>query len=637
MKFKKLFSMLICLMMVISMVACNSGVTPTEVPTEAPTETPEEVETPEPQEEVTLAKDGVYSTSAQGRNGMVYVDTTIKNGVITDVKVTKSMETDVFTTEAIPALAAAIVNNNSYGVDAISGATWTSYAIKTAVASAIREAGGTASYYSVVPTVEKGSDETVDADVVVIGAGISGIMAATKAGADGAKVVLLEKTGIVGGCSLQSFGAAHYEGEETIKERFIGWVQDQHYMLDTTLLHAYLDNNDPALSFIRTYNESYDFFPNAPDNYLLVTYMNRPPIYQEMLNKEVIDNGGNVYLETTAKSLIVESGVVTGVVAERKDGSTLTIKAKAVIIATGGFGGNLEMVREYSGYDVVCGCLTQDVGEGLQMAWDVGAAVPNNLGGLQLHQTLATANLVDFDYFHMRMPMILCYSPSLLNVTKNGVRFRNEEWVNVATAASTGGSFVGGTTYVLIDQSTIDKLEDGGLLAMGTDISPSMPPEYKPNFTVETPWTDAKEVFDAMVEGGWGYYGETIEDLAKAAGFDVATFTETFNTYQSYCQNGADPLFNKDPKYLVEYEQGPYYLVETTYNQLGTTTGLIINAKTQVLDSDGKAIEGLYSVGADASSTLYDHNYYGKGDAIGWAITSGYMGGESAAAYALGK
>jgi fumarate reductase flavoprotein subunit len=355
-----------------------------------------------------------------------------------------------------------------------------------------------------------------------------------------------------------------------------------------------------------------------------------------MLSKEVTDNGGEIFMETTARSLLTQDGAVTGVVAERRDGSTLTVNAKAVVIATGGFGGDTDMVKEYSGYDVVCGCLTQDVGEGMKMAWDVGAAVANNIGGLQLHQTLATANLVTFDYFHMRMPMILGYVPSVLNVTKNGVRFRNEEWGNVATAASTGGAFVGGTTYTLIDQSTIDKLEAGGLLAMGTDASPGMPPEYKPDFTIETPWTDAKEVFDAMVAGGWGYYGETIEELAEAAGFDVATFTDTFETYQGYCRDGKDGLFNKDPKYLVEYEYGPYYLVEITYNQLGTVTGLVINARTQVLDTEGNPIPGLYSVGADASSVLYDHNYNGMGDAIGWAITSGYMGGESAAAYVLG-
>jgi uncharacterized protein with FMN-binding domain len=101
----------------------------------------------EPAEEVVLAKDGVYSTSSQGRNGLVYVDTTIKDGKISTVEITRHMETDVFTSEAIPALAADIVANNSYGVDVVSGANWTSHAIKTAVADAIREAGGTESHY----------------------------------------------------------------------------------------------------------------------------------------------------------------------------------------------------------------------------------------------------------------------------------------------------------------------------------------------------------------------------------------------------------------------------------------------------------------------------------------------------------
>jgi fumarate reductase flavoprotein subunit len=277
------------------------------------------------------------------------------------------------------------------------------------------------------------------------------------------------------------------------------------------------------------------------------------------------------------------------------------------------------------------------VGEGIKMSWEVGAKAPANLGGLQLHQTLATANVKGFDYFHLRYPMILAYLPSLLNVSNKGIRFRNEEWNNNAVAASNSAAFTGGYTYVLVSQSTIDKLEQGGLVAMGTDNPPGMPPEYMPNFEITTRWTDTNKVLDAMVEGHWGYKGDTIEELARNAGFDPQVFKDTFDQYQAYCRAGKDDYFNKDPKYLVAYESGPYYLVESSYNQLGTVTGLVVNAKLQVLDTKDNPIKGLYSCGADASSTLYNNMYTGTGDGIGWAITSGKLAGESSGAYAKDK
>ena len=578
--------------------------------------------------EGTPAADGEYQTGCWGRNGYVNVITTIKDGKIAEVKLGDNIETDVFCNPTVPTLLQEIVDNNSYNVDGVSGATWTYAAIKTAVRDAIKEAGGSLELYNKKPEKVKGPDETIEADVVVVGAGLSGITAAARAGMLGAKVVLLEKTTILGGCSAYSSGPAHYAPED-VGDKFVSWLQDQHFMVDTTVLYTYLSRNDEALSFLQSFNHNGLLCPGAPEAWRLAPYLDRGPVYQDIVDTAVIGNGGSVYLQATGKKLLTENGRVTGVIAERKDGSTLTVKAKAVVIATGGYGGNKKMVLETSGLDVVCGCLTQCVGEGLQMAWEAGAAKSQNIGGLQLHQTLATSQLVGYDYFQFRMPAIMGYVPSLLNVSKKGIRFRNEEWVNTATFAAGSGAATGGPTYTLLDQSTIDKITEGGLAALGDDILPKMPPALKPQFTLETPWENCKQVFDDTVKGGWGFYGETIEELAENAGMDPAILRETFDTYQSYCENGNDPFMRKDPKYLVKYEYGPYYLVEITYNQLGTISGLNINARMQVLDEAGNPIPGLYSVGSDASGVLYDNNYSGRGDALGWALTSGYVAGES--------
>ncbi|MDR1422789.1 MAG: FAD-binding protein [Coriobacteriales bacterium] len=589
----------------------------------------------------TPAADGTYTASAQGRNGQVVTQTTISGGAITKVEVIEHQETDVFGGVAVDPLCQNIVAANSYGIDAIAGATWTSAAIKDGVAAAIAEAGGSADLYNKPTVYENVQDETIDADIAVIGAGFSGLISACVAAESGAKVVLIDKAGI-GGCSLQSFGAAIYDSPELIEARLNEWLAGQMYIADPALIYAYLSNNMDAISWVRQFKDTTDFFPFFGEEGffrgLLCAYTDRPKVYQEMFDKTVLANGGSVHIQTTATELLTDgAGTVTGVVAKRLDGSTLTINAKAVNIATGGFGGNAGLIKELTGYDVVCGSLTQCIGEGEDMAYAVGAPVPKNKGGLQLHQTLATstAKLSGYEYFQQQMPMVMGYVPSVLNVDGAGKRFRNEDWVNNPTAAATGGAFVGGVTYVLLDQNFIQKLESGGTAAIGYTESPGMPPEYKPDYQPDTPWADFSKVLGDLVPNDWAYTGASIEEVANAAGMDPAVLQATIDTYNGYCAAGKDAIFNKDPQHLVAYDgSGPYYLISITYNHLGTIGGIATNEDFQVLDENKKAIPGLYSTGAEAYGTAWNRNYNGQGDGIGFAMVSGYVAGGILARYA---
>lgn len=584
-----------------------------------------------------VAADGVYTTSALGRGGWFNVTTTITNGKIAAVEVAADhLETALIADACMGPTAEAMVANNSYTVDIMAGCTLTVCAMMNAVEAAIVEAGGNPDAYDNCPDTVVPADEVIDCDVVVIGGGTSGATAASKAGADGAKVVLLEKSSFVGGCCLHSSGPAVYgtkgqieDGEDTatlIRTKFNNWLDYQHYRVDAGLLYTYLSNAGRAVDFV---NQEGILCPNAPKAFRMVAYAERPQVFEHLLA-----NGGvDVRYGVTAKSLIQDAaGAVVGVNAVTRQGSKLTVNAKTVIIASGGYGGDVERVWKTSAVHAVCGGFECNRGEGIDMAYAVGAAVPANTSGLQLHQTLATAQLRGWDYFHTRMPMILCYSPSIMHVDKAGIRYRNEYMIRSATAAAGGSAFTGDSTYVLVAQSTIDQLESGGMVAMGTDYTPGLPPLYKPQFDQNTLWTDVNAVLDQVVEGGWGYKGETIEELAENAGFEVDKFVETFNTYQKYCEQGLDEYFDKPAQYLVKYEYGPYYLVESTYNQLGTVCGLVVNNNMQVLDDRKRAIPGLLAVGADASSTLYDRMYSGNGDALAWCMTSGFLAGEFAAA-----
>lgn len=588
----------------------------------------------------TVPTDGTYSVSVEGRNGLITVETTIADGKIANVEVTDHQETEVFTFDAIPQLCANIVASNSFGIDGISGATFTSAAILTAVRSAIEEAGGDIEMFNIPSSYEQGPDETFDADVAVIGAGLSGIMCAARAAEAGARVALIEKVRLVGGCSLMSFSCATY-ADDIIRDTMSTWIQGQMYLADPTVIYAYLKNTIPAIEYLTGATTGATMFPYWGDAEsmfpgMLVDYMQRPVVYDELLNNTVLANGGAVYTEHAATEILTDNdGTICGVIASRKDGSNLTVNAKAVVVATGGFGGDTARLKELTGYDVECGCLTQDIGEGMEMAWAVGAARPVSLGGMMLHQTLATAKLRGYEYFQQQMPMILGYVPSVLDLTTSGVRFRNEDWVNTAVAAANGGAFAGGITYAMLDQAMVDALTSGGTAAIGFTDSPGMPPEYKPEFEPDTPWDQFQTVLDDCVANGWAYSGASIEELAEAANMDATVLQSTVDTYNTYCETGVDEFFGKDPSHLVALTTAPYYLVQITYNQLGTVGGININDQFQALDESRRAIPGLYSVGSDAYGTCWNRNYYGTGDGVGFAMVSGYLCGPIAAKYAL--
>lgn len=587
----------------------------------------------------TAPADGVYVEEVEGRNGLVTVEVTFGNGQIVSVVVVDQQETEVFTADAIPQLCQEIVEAQSFGIDGISGATFTSAAILTAVRQAVADAGGDPDAFNKPSEVTPGTDETVDVDVAVVGGGMSGILTAARAAEAGATVALIEKVRLIGGCSLMSFMSAMYAPEDA-SATMVQWVTNQMYLADPSLVFTYVENTTPAVQWLAgaTQTSMFPYLsdPNSMFPTMLEPYMDRPTTYSELMDATVLANGGQVYTETCATALIHDDGGVHGVTCTRKDGSTLTVNAKATVIATGGLGGDTAWLKDLTGYDVVCGCLTQDVGEGMKMAWEAGAEQPKNLGGMMLHQTLALAKLRGYPFFQQQMPMICGYVPSFLDVNTAGVRFRDEDWVNVATAASNGGAFAGGITYAMMDQAMVDALVSGGTAAIGFTESPGMPPEYKPDFAPDTPWENFQQVLDDCVANAWAYKGDTVEDLAAAAGMDPSVLQATLDQYNGYCADGVDALFGKDPAHLVAIQTAPFYLVGITYNQLGTVGGVNVNSQFQALDASRKAIPGLYSVGSDAYGTCWNRNYYGQGDGVGFALVSGYVAGPIVAQYALG-
>lgn len=501
----------------------------------------------------------------------------------------------------------------------------------------------------IASTLPGNTSETVDVqetkacDVVVIGAGCSGTNTAVRAAELGLSVILVEKTSAIGGASLKSWAPsacnssyAKAAGVATDTDPVIeAWVADSHWRVDAAAIRQLVNTSGEAVDWMSENGWEFTYLGMGADITTLPEYDQREPLFRSMLDKYVSGNG-EVLTNTTAKKLVTDdSGAVTGVIVVDGSGKGMQIDAKAVVIATGGYGANADMVKTVFGFEGVFAGLPQNIGEGLEMAWAAGAQKPQNFGGQMLHQTLARATdklLGSFDAFPCKYPMILCYVANLLNVSATGTRFRNEALVLDSVPSANSSAYQGSFHYVVVSQSIMQTLEQEGLAGLGVDYNPGLPPEYKPDYDLDTPWTGIAAVFDAMVEAGSGYKADTPEALAQAAGMDVNLFAGQLAQYEEYCATGVDTQFGKSPKYLNALGDGPYYLIIAEENNLCSWGGLLVNTDYQVLDDNRMPIEGLYSVGNEAGGNLYNDTYVGFGYGMANTITSGYICGTKLAA-----
>jgi fumarate reductase flavoprotein subunit len=493
--------------------------------------------------------------------------------------------------------------------------------------------------------------ETLDVDVLVIGGGASGCCAAMRAAEEGAKVALVDKSSALGGCFNLSWAACTVNSKYAPKDdptfpipdvdkKISDWIADSHWRCDGAAIRQLLTTTGEAYDWLVD-NYGLELIPLGWNNgfMMLPDYAGRPKFWMDNVTAATDAKGGKLMLNTTAKSLLTNaSGAVTGAIVADSDGTVTQINAKAVSISTGGYAGNFDMVKANSGFGGVNGSLPQNIGEGLAMAWTAGAWVPNNFGGQMLHQTLARATdetVELFDPLPAKYPMMVGYLPMLLNVGASGTRFRDEALVLAAVPGAMSGAYQGPFHYVILSKKIIDALEEKGLAGIGMMAQPGMPPEFQPpDYTPETPWAGVYDVYDKVVELGFGFKGNTPEELAKSAGMDVAIFTETYENYLKFCANKKDTQFNKAQEYLLDYgTDGPIYAIITEQNNLGSFGGIQTSLRYEALKEDRTPVPGLYATGAEAGSNLFNDMYVGDGIGLGNTVTSGYLCGKAMADY----
>ncbi|MBM6999926.1 FAD-binding protein [bacterium] len=563
------------------------------------------------------------------------VAVTVDETKIVSVEVESCDDTPGFIEPCIERVPAAIVESQSLNVDTVTGATMTSQAIISAASQALEQAGADLTGFNAAPQRTDATEE-YDCDFAVVSAGGAGTVAALRALEAGLKVVVIEKCGKVGGESACSTGvmaigsnylASLHEGEElpAINDVFTEMIDYAKYRADASIVQAFLNNCGPVADFLETHwdqVDDYDGFKAAPLNTGLDTGKGTTK-YQTLYDNFIIPLGGTLLLETRAEELLTdEAGAVVGVKAKKQDGTQVTVRAKATLVACGGFGGNPELQREYLHTDnfYLYGLAT-NTGDGLAMAKDAGAVITREVNP---HLAEFCSNRkVDFYAGYMKF---INYT-GLLQVNPEGRRFYNEELgASDPLAVGTSALYAMDHAYAIFCQADMDKMvENGGAAMMSEEVRAEMK-NYRSRACV--PFYTLPDEMQAAIKAGEGWQADSLEDLGAQIGFDPDVWAQTVSTYLAAIESGDDAEFHKRPEMLYPLSEGPFYAVRICPAMDGTLNGVRVNQYMQALGQDLSPIPGLFMGGYDAGGfwgNVYYQTPHTNALTQGYAITSGYI------------
>ncbi len=535
-----------------------------------------------------MMADGTYTASAQGMDGPVDIELTVKDNEITEITVVEDNETAGVGVKALEIIPAQVVETQSLAVDSVSGATISSAAIKAAIADAITQAGGDAAEW------RGRTIETVK--------GLAGLTTAVSAENAGAKVALLEKQGIVGGTSVFSSGNFLAAGtEELIPDVVKAW-DARNKLQEVNKVNIELVENLLSVSpaVLQMYNDiGVDF--NYDDSTFTASPVPSERAVKNASTIEMVDtgvkakgcealiasivdrleaDGVDIYLNTAATSLITDDdGNVTGVVCENEKTGTKTFHAKAVVLCTGDYARNNDLNAELA---------PETVGE-------FTATAASNKG----------FNADPFDMPVVGQPNNQ-FPYSILLVDREGQR-------RVSEAKGPHDQQV---FFIYEDEP------DHGWAIMDQDIADTF-------LNLDT-YLEKTEAGNPFIKA---YKADTIEELAELIGIAPDALAKTVADYNTLCEAGEDTQFNKDAKYLNPITEGPFYAVKEYDMTRGNYGGILTNADFQVITEAGEPIPGLFATGIISSGDYFGDYYPGR-EALSLCAHGGYIAGNNAAEFA---
>lgn len=479
--------------------------------------------------------------------------------------------------------------------------------------------------------------KTIQTDVVIVAGGPAGLAAAVTVGEHGLKSVILEKSGTTGGAANMGMGPLGIDtkiqraafNNISVEKALQMHMEYTHYRVDEDLVQAYFHKSADTIEWLQEmgveFAGAFRYFKESEATWHIVKPENgvigprAAGAMVKILTQRARELGCDILLETPATRLIVENGKVCGAVAVDKDGNGIEVRGKTVLVATGGFGNNPEMIEKefglHIGKDYFPFRIPGITGDGLKMMWEAGAEkfganieaiyqLPDNLNWFLLDAVLRQPNLM---------------------INQLGDRFMNEgDLGNTTYAGNALALQPGNYGYCIMDEGILKQYKKNG-----PDIVDIVHPAEA--------FLDFEGQAKLAVEQGYEAYfeAETVPELAGKLGIDADKLQATLDEYNAMCRCGVDSLFHKPQKYLHPITGKGKYLVGKYYlGAYGTVGGVRVNKYCEVLSPDHLPIEGLYSAGSDAN-TLYgdSYNFTLPGNSMGFAVNSGRMAGESMAQY----
>ncbi|WP_339223733.1 FAD-dependent oxidoreductase [Paenibacillus sp. FSL H8-0332] len=609
-------------------------------------------------------KPGKYTAKGNGKNGPIEVETEFTDTAIKNVKVLSQSETEGIAQGPLKIVPEKIVSEQTLAIDAVSGASMTTKGILEAVEDCAKQAGGDLTVLKQAKaTAENKEVEEITVDVAVVGAGAAGTAAALAAEDSGARVVLLEKTATPMGAGTMAGGMFAADSQQqkdkkaTVSKQ---WLYDQYMAasdgyMNSLLVRNIIDEAGTTVDWLNANGAKMTLvdagtgfaFEHIGMPATLHGYQEGGTVAITKLIKSFEAKSGQVRFSTPVTELLTDSnGAVTGVMAKKEDGSHLKVNAKAVVIATGGFGGNNEMMEKYFGKKFTPGQIATNTGDGIQMAWKAGAD-PYGMTSTQYFaqiftpEEIAKMAPINKDWYSLTK---FSEYPNL-RVNTLGQRFSDETKV---TLFAVHGAEIHmqpkETEFLILDSAMLNTIKKKGLAAIEPHFSKwkgkrqfymefNEPNDTDTILAAENTPTDYTPLLDSMKGTGVVHRAGTLEALAQEIGVDKDTFLASAKQYNTAIAQGNDPMFFSDTKRLVPLKQGPYYAIKYVGRNLGTLGGVRINEKIEATDSDGRAIPGLYVAGADAGG-MYGQAYVDfEGGTLGFAYTSGRLAGIHAAGY----
>ena len=504
-----------------------------------------------------------YSATGNGYHGEMTVNVTIEDGKITDVELGDNHETNVVIDRAFPVIRERILEANTADVDSVTAATFSSYAIKTAVADAMQQAGLEAPKVAMQNAEKTATERAAEScDIVIVGGGPAGLAAAVSAKQTNAdkNVILVEKLDILSGNG--KFDMNFFDMINTEAQKAAGndeWVGEAGL---AKFLEEKSSNGESAERIQVWANEEYNLdawlramgvelnYNYGGTNHMAEDNQYSGEVIQAGLEKAAAELGVDVRVGTKGVDLVMEDGACKGVIVTNNAGETYTINAASTIITTGGFCSNKELLAEYApGYEVFNTSNQMGTTGDFVKIFEQNGFKMENMGKMSFFSNI----IVPYRDLTGGADMnLLANSEGALLPNKSGM-----------------------------DRGTMIKEQPNGAAYYITDK------------------TGYDSFYRIRKHVGLGYYAEgaTLEELAEKLSINAEGLKASVEQYNADAAAGAENAqIAAVPKRALDAE-GPYYGVRVEAANHMTKGGVVCNENAQVLNADDTVVPGLYAAG----------------------------------------